>query len=217
MRRIDVSGERFSKLVAIEYFGKSYWTCRCDCGNIKVIHLQKMKSGWTKSCGCIQKEWARDRQYKHGKTRTSIYRIYRGMLRRCYDVDNPAYHNYGGRGIDVCGRWLESFSNFYSDMGDKPENMSLDRINNNKGYSLENCKWSTQKQQSNNKRTNVYYEYNGVITTQMIWSKMLGATQSGLRYYVKSHSPREAIEHYIKKNKINIQQLASKKAYEESL
>lgn len=203
MKRIDVSGNRFGRLTAISYVGESRWKCLCDCETVKVVHLQKLKSGWTKSCGCIQKEKARERQFKHGMTKTSIYRVYRGMIRRCYDENNPAFEQYGGRGIRVCDEWLDDFSSFYNDMGDRPDNMSLDRKDNNGHYSPQNCRWATRTQQNNNTRANVSYEYRGLVANQTEWARALGVTQSGFRYYVINHSPETAIEHYMLKSGLN--------------
>ncbi len=111
----------------------------------------------------------------HGKSRTSEYKIYQGILARCYNENDNSYYNYGKRGIKVCDRWLESFENFYEDMGDKPgPNYSIDRINSNGDYCKENCKWSTDKEQGNNRKTNKFLEYNGERLTYSQWEDKLG-------------------------------------------
>ena len=98
---------------------------------------------------------------KHGKSNTSAYRSWNCMKERCNNPNSSNYRNYGGRGIKICERWLNSFENFYEDMGDRPLNMTLDRIDNNKNYYKENCKWSTNKQQFRNKTNSRFIEFNG--------------------------------------------------------
>ncbi len=132
------------------------------------------------------------------------------MVRRCYEKTNPAYKNYGGRGITVSDRWLESFENFYADMGDKPKDKNLDRVDNNKGYSFDNCKWSSWNQQQSNRRSNRYYEHLGIRTTQMNWSRLLNVSQSRLRSYVENHSVPEAIEYYMDKLGITYSDISKK-------
>jgi len=158
----------------------------------------------------MQKEWARIHHLTHGMTLTSIYRTYQGMMRRCNDMDNPAYSRYGGRGIVVCDRWAESFERFYEDMGEKPDNMSLDRIDNDAGYSPENCRWVTRYQQNNNTRANTKYSHMGIETTQTSWARILGVSQSRLRYYAVAHSPVEAIERYMAIHSISKEDIKNK-------
>ena len=135
------------------------WSCRCDCGKkvkVKAFHL---KSGHTKSCGCLRKEIAKIGKHKitHNMSKTPEYKAWNNMKNRCNNPNNKDYKDYGGRGIKVCDHWLESFENFYSDMGDKPFPKilySIDRVDNNGDYTPENCKRTTQKQQANNRRNN---------------------------------------------------------------
>lgn len=139
---------------------RAWARCRCDCGNIKDILLRSIKTGRTKSCGCWYAELSAANTFrlKHGKSYSSEYRIYYGMLRRCKDKKCKAYKNYGGRGIKICKRWRgkNGFTNFYTDMKARPsKKYSLERINNDGNYEPTNCKWATRKEQRLNRRNPV--------------------------------------------------------------
>lgn len=166
--------------------GHRLWECVCTCGNTCVVAAYKLKSGHTRSCGCLQKETASEigkAAATHGKTGSPEYYVWHGMKSRCYREDDPGYHRYGGRGITVCDRWLESFENFYADMGDKPSSeYSLDRIDVNGPYSPENCRWATVEQQANNKRSNVVLTSNGKSQTGAQWARELGIPLATLQW-----------------------------------
>lgn len=121
---------------------------------------------------------------KHGMSRTAVYKVYQAMIDRCSNENNKSYSEYGGRGIFVCEEW-NSFENFYRDMGE-PNGKSLDRIDNNKGYSKENCRWATEKEQSNNTRSNRLLTHDGKTLNITQWSELLGidrnTIKSRLRY-----------------------------------
>jgi hypothetical protein len=137
---------------------KVYATHRCVCGVLKDLQRARVRRGEILSCGCLRDEKSSIRLTKHGKSKSAEYRAYHQMIARCYNKNSTYYCNYGGRGVAVCDRWLESFENFYEDMGDKPSpSHSLERKNNNKGYSAENCKWATVHEQNNNRRNSVQY------------------------------------------------------------
>lgn len=175
---IDLIGRRFGKLVVKERkdngkFRNSRWLCKCDCGNEKIIagfHLTN-KSKPTQSCGCLKK----DCNLKHGHARNGkesrTHSIWYHMIRRCKNKNDE---NYYGRGITVCDRWNPkkggSFENFLEDMGECPPGLSLDRIDNNKGYYKENCRFTTNQVQARNTRSNTNYTFKGKTQCLKAWS-----------------------------------------------
>lgn len=158
----DITGERFGRLTVITFnriqdkLGnlRIYWVCECDCGNQLNTLAQPLLTNKTKSCGCLNRE----RITIHGQTIngnvSKAWQSWRTAKSRCYRIKDNSYKNYGGRGITMCDRWKNSFENFFSDMGSCPEGCSLDRINVNGNYELQNCKWATGIEQANNKRNN---------------------------------------------------------------
>ncbi|MBR9703320.1 hypothetical protein GOV10_04745 [Candidatus Woesearchaeota archaeon] len=148
----------------------------CSCGNTSVMYIGNVRKGNTKSCGCLKIKLAT----KHDLCDSRAHDTWRGMKDRCFNKRSVSFENYGGRGITVCDRWVD-FKNFYEDMGDRPDGMSIDRINNNKGYSKENCQWATQKQQTRNSRTNINLTFDGKTQCIAAWAEELGMN-SGMLY-----------------------------------
>jgi len=124
-------------------------------------------------------------EVSHGMSKTPIHNLWWGMVQRCTDKSRPAYRGYGGRGITVCERWM-TFENFYEDMGDKPAGKSLDRIDNDLGYSKDNCRWATQKEQTNNMRANRHFTIQGETKTLSQWVELSSVKPSTVRqrFYV---------------------------------
>lgn len=172
----DLTGLKFNHFTAIEVAenrnGVYYWLWKCDCGALLKIKgsLVTRKNKPQKSCkDCYSK-----RRILHGQTNTKEFFAWRGILSRCNDKNSKSYSSYGGRGIFVCDRWLE-FKNFYEDMGKAPSKKhSIDRINNDKGYFKENCRWATSKMQVLNRRNTRYIEYNGIKKSISEWAESLG-------------------------------------------
>lgn len=176
---IDLTGQKFGRLTVLEplptYKGKVWWKCRCDCGVVKNVESQPLRSGRTKSCGCLNAERTRNAKYRltHGMTGRRVYNCWQNMKIRCNNPKTSGYHNYGGRGIKVCRRWLK-FENFYADMGDPPSpKHSLDRIDVNGNYCKRNCRWATSTEQCNNKRDNVVLTYRGKTMSVADWARHL--------------------------------------------
>lgn len=184
MRYEDIAGARFGKLTAIRYAGateggRATWLCRCDCGGEKVTQATYLKSGKTASCGCLgtaQRKQAASRQL-HALSKSenqTEYAAWAGMLRRCYNEKHPSYGCYGGRGITVCDRWRGGFAEFFSDMGAAPQGGTVERIDNSKGYSPENCRWASKKEQANNRRSNRIIAFGGMTMNIAQWEALLG-------------------------------------------
>jgi len=152
----DLRNQVFDRLTVIECVGTNernnlLWKCQCECGNIAIIVSCSLLSRMTKSCGCYGREQSRIENTTHGKSKSSEYRIWSGIIQRCTNPNNNRYSDYGGRGITVCDRWLK-FENFYADMGDRPDGMSIDREDNDGNYEPDNCRWATDEEQRYNKR-----------------------------------------------------------------
>lgn len=150
----DITGLEFGRLTVLGYTGKSVnskaeWLCKCECGNKVVVMSASMLNGRTVSCGCYNTEKRRT----HNMYKSSEYNSYHSMLQRCRNPNAPGYKYYGGRGIEVCDDWVDSFESFMSDMGLKPTpKHTIERVDNDAGYSAANCKWATMAEQSINKR-----------------------------------------------------------------
>lgn len=171
----NLTGQKFHRLRVIGFVGmnshkSATWECKCDCGNVVNMVGDAIKRGHTKSCGCATVELIIERVTKHGGIRTEAYKSWIKMNARCHNSGSTSYRNYGARGINVCDRWA-NFGNFINDMGERPPGHSLDRIDNSKGYSPENCRWATRKEQNRNKRGNRMITYKGETLPLVVWAE----------------------------------------------
>lgn len=196
-----------TKFVGKDKYGHFTYECICDCGNKKNVQKGHLTRNKIKSCGCYRREVTPDRT-KHGGARknknTSEYNAWIAIRKRCYNKNHKYYSSYGGRGIEMCKRWKDDFSEFISDMGNKPINnrsISIDRIDNNKGYYPENCRWATQKIQSNNRRSNRHITYNGETHTITEWSIKTNISTAVLSYRIKLNLPLNMVFEIGKKQK----------------
>lgn len=159
----------------------------CDCGTKKEIQISSVINGITKSCGCFSRANASKRityiNKKHGMYGTNEYSCWVSMKKRCLNKSHKAFFRYGGRGITICKEWIESFDNFFNDMGNRPSKLhSLDRIDNDKGYYKENCKWSTNKEQTRNQSNNLNIKAFEETKCLSVWASILGFSWQKLYY-----------------------------------
>jgi hypothetical protein len=199
----NLLGQQFGRLTVLELFptkaGPSKWKCICECGKETIVFASNLISGGSKSCGCLAREITSLRSTKHGKTNTTEFNIWHSIKLRCLNSNNKAYHNYGGRGIGMDQRWIDSFETFFDDMGFRPSKKhSIERRNNDLGYSKSNCYWGTSKEQTDNRRVTVWLEYNGIRLPQADWGRKLGINISSLAYHRKKGIPfNEIVEYYL--------------------
>jgi len=185
----DLTGQKFHNLTVLSFAYRdkknTYWLCKCNCGNKKIIRGSHLTSGNTKSCGCLMKYNITRRNKEnaiHGKSNTRLYTIYAGMKARCLKPNTNSYENYGEKGITICNEWLNDFMCFYNwaiNNGYK-ENLSLERIDNNQGYEPSNCKWIEKKLQSRNIKSNKMISFRGKTLCMAEWAEQLGINYNTL-------------------------------------
>lgn len=198
MKRSQLEGMVFGRLTVIRFAGtdsgkKTHWLCRCECGQEVTVAGSKLKSGHTRSCGCLQREACSKHGYLVGQKRSPrTYRIWSNMIQRCTNPHADWYDRYGGRGITVCDRWLE-FANFFADMGEAPPGMSIDRVENDKGYEPGNCKWATATEQSNNTSQVRKITFRGETLSLAQWCRRLGINYGTARCRLNQGYPLERV------------------------
>lgn len=184
----EMVGRRFLKLVVTSCVAKDRWICQCDCGNSIELEGRPLRSGNTKSCGCLRKQVKPD-SYKHGLGNYTVrcYRIWRNMKQRCLNKNNPDYHLYGGRGIEVCLPWAEDFTSFHewSQNNGYADDLQLDRIDGDGPYAPENCRWVTPRVNSWNKKGIRKYKIEG---------KMMPVTEIAEKFKVERHTLEYRLE-----------------------
>lgn len=189
-RSLDLAGQKFSEFEVLSreegrLNGLIVWKCKCSCGNVEVISTGALTQGKRKRCKTCAANLKLKVSTKHSMSYTPTYKSWSEMIVRCYCETNSSYPRYGGRGIKVCDRWRESFQNFFEDMGERPENKTLDRIDNSGNYEPGNCKWSTAQEQALNRRSSVILTYKGKTQNLSQWAKELGFSDETLRSRIK--------------------------------
>lgn len=191
---IDLVGRRYERLTVIaragtDSGGHSTWTCLCDCGKYTTVSSSHLNSGSVKSCGCYGRDWSSRRLLKHGFSHTRIFNIWKNMIARCEQPERADFCWYGGRGICVCEEWKNDFLNFkkWALQNGYADQLTLDRVDNNKNYSPDNCRWANISMQARNRRNNHILIYKNQAKTIAEWSEITGIHRATLTSRVKAH------------------------------
>lgn len=198
-KAVDLTGLRFGKLVAVRNTGEKrvrsfVWKCLCDCGGVKLATSGDLKPGKVKSCGCLQKISPNNLSHGHARKRlvTGTYRSWQMMHRRCLGYSAVHKERYTDRGITVCERW-NSFDNFLADMGERPQGLTLDRINSSGNYEPTNCRWATKHQQAANRGNSVFITFKGRTLCAAEWARETGLCAATIQLRVKKNLTAEKI------------------------
>lgn len=200
---IDLTGRTFGRLTALEHVGTHrkgrVWRCSCECGAYHDAVSGRLLNGWTRSCGCLSSDHGRSLGFAsatHGLShKSSEYNIWSGMKARCLNPKTASFKRYGGRGISISQRWVDSFQNFLTDMGERPgPEYSLDRIDANGDYCPENCRWATQRDQQNNRTNNNIVTALGRSMSTARWEEVTGIRALTIRNRISAGwEPDEAV------------------------
>lgn len=183
----NLIGRKFERLTVVAEVGRSnsgkvLWLCACECGGEATAPTGALNSGNTLSCGCLQRQRTSEAAATHGQSKTLLYRIWKGMIKRCYKQNESNYARYGGRGITVCPEWRESFEAFQRDMGaGYAYGLSIERRDNDGPYAPWNCTWATDAEQRRNTRRNVWLEFQHVRMVAADWADALGMPRLRLK------------------------------------
>lgn len=193
----DLTGQTFGNLYVVKRIentatNKAQWQCECLCGNIIPVITSHLKSGHTKSCGCLKRDLCIERHLTHGMSDTPEYNIWLRIIQRCTNPNNQDFKDYGGRGITICDKWRYDFMAFFNHTGKRPSiKHSIDRINNNSGYKPNNVQWSLPQKQANNKRNNHNIIIHYCTMTMSQWAKFVGMDNATLWNRIKNNWPIE--------------------------
>lgn len=212
-----MTGRKFGRLTVIggpisrrlKNNTRRFWECLCDCGNKVQVSTDNLNTGNTKSCGCYKRERIRKSRTIHGEAtqegESKEYRIWKSAKVRCYNSNRACAKNYKNRGISMCSRWRKSFANFLEDMGRCPQNFTLERKDNNKGYWPENCKWASRQEQNRNRRDNIWIQHKGKRTLLVEAAETLGVSYNWLywRVVVKGVKMNNILREVLKERRYN--------------
>lgn len=204
---IDLTGQKFGRLTVIarsdDKRKEVRWECRCACGNQTTVTSISLRKGTTRSCGCLRKETTARRRATHGKAKSRLYITWKGIKSRIHNKNERDYEYYGGRGIGVCPEWEDDFQAFHdwAIANGYADDLTIDRIDNNKNYSPDNCRWVDMKTQNNNKRSNKQITFRGKTQNLSQWAKELGIPRTALsnRIHVSGWSIERALTTPVKK------------------
>lgn len=213
--KFDITGDRFGRLVAVSHSrnrdGCSQWVCECDCGNQATVRAGYLRSGKTKSCGCLKAEMLSGGIAKtHGHYGTGTHKSWDSMIQRCTNPADPSWSRYGGQGVIVDPAWLASFESFLADMGVRPRGKTLDRFPDCHGnYEPGNCRWATPAEQANNKRNSRTIEYNGAILNGRELAALTGMNYHTVRQLAFSKGLN--VEQILERAKVKAQKAAQER------
>lgn len=199
---LDLTDQQFGRLRAVRLDGKkgchAAWLCECQCGQTVRVTSSNLRSGTTQSCGCLNRERVsvalKQSSTIHGMRYTRVYNVWLNMKQRCTNPNNDHFPAYGGRGITVCQRWMESFEAFYEDMGDPPsDDHTIDRKNVHGSYEPSNCRWATREMQTSNTQRSVMLTYMDKTQTAKQWAIELGIPPRTVARRARSGWPIEKI------------------------
>lgn len=198
---VDYTGRTYGRLTVVRFHEmrgrRKFWECLCECGGVSYCDGGNLKNGSTKSCGCLQKEMAAKRNRSHGessiKGKTKEYSTWVDVKTRCYNQKEDSYKYYGGKGIKMCERWIDSYENFLADMGRAPSPQhSIERNDSNKDYAPENCRWATIIEQMNNTSRTRRVSFNGIIKPFSVWCRELNLNKDMV--YQRIHRLKWSVE-----------------------
>lgn len=182
--KLNLIGQRFGRLVVTneeEPVGRqTMWECACDCGNIIITATRMLRLSGKTSCGCDTFEKVSSKLSTHGLSRSTTYQSWKMMKSRCLNPNYNFYSYYGGRGISICQEWVDSFEAFLKDMGERPDGLTLDRINYDGDYEPSNCRWASREDQVDNRRNGILYSFKGITLSPKEWARVLGVKRSQL-------------------------------------
>ena len=198
VRTVNLLGQQFGRLSIVAFHAyihqAAHWKALCDCGTFITCSASMLRSGHTKSCGCLRREIVSKLSTARGAARILVpgkpkmpeYAVWRAMVRRCHNPHDAAFKNYGARGILVCEAWRHNYLAFLADMGERHSAAySIERVNNDGNYCPENCIWATSKAQAQNTRHNRFITYEGVTLTIGEWARRLDTSDGTIRYRLR--------------------------------